>query len=265
MIGVYDRVIEIVVADCDTGFINSFCEYANAQIGFTVVDFISSGEKVIHSVKKNSPDVLILDALLPVVDGIGVLRRLQEYPNIKPVVIMASNFSQDIYVQTAMSLGADYYILKPVNLEFLFEQIRFLTRGGKSGVTNLQSAGLNTLIYDNQALSEEVTQILHELGIPAHLYGHNYLREAIIMVMHDRSMSTKLYKSVYPIIGRKYGKSAASVEKAMRNALDIAWLRGKTDLLDDLFSYTISINKGRATNSEFIALIADKLSLKFTG
>lgn len=262
----YDKVIDIVIADSDTKFINTFCEYVKGEIGLSVVDFVNSGEDVLTSLKRNKPDVLILDALLPVVDGLGVLRRLQNHPGLKPLIIMASNFSQDIYVQTAMSLGADYYMLKPINFEYLFEQIRFLARGTKAGLpTPMQSAGINALIYDNQAMSEEITKILHQLGVPAHLYGHNYLREAILMVLHDRSLATRLSKSVYPLIGRKYGKSIASVEKAMRNALDTAWLRGKTDLLNELFGYTISINKGRATNSEFISLIADKLSLKFSG
>ena len=265
MIHVYDKVIEIVIADSDTKFINTFCEYAKGEIGFSVVDYVNSGQDVISSVKRNNPDVLVLDALLPVVDGLGVLRRLQQQTCNKPITIMASNFSQDIYVQTAMSLGADYYILKPVNFEFLFEQIQFLTRGTRPSIpSNLKSTGVKSLLFDSQAMSEEITGILHQLGIPAHLFGHNYLREAILMVIHDRSLATKLSKAVYPVIARKYGKSTASVEKAMRNALDIAWERGKTDLLNDLFGYTININKGRATNSEFIALIADKLSLKYS-
>lgn len=262
----YDKVIEIVIADSDTNFINTFCEYAKGEIGFSVVDYVNSGQDVIPSVKRNDPDVLILDALLPVVDGLGVLRRLQNQTYNKPITIMTSNFSQDIYVQTAMSLGADYYLLKPINFEFLFEQIRFLTRGTRAGLSgSLKAQGIKSLLFDSKEISEEITKILHQLGIPAHLFGHNYLREAILMVVHDRSLATKLSKAVYPVIARKYGKSAASVEKAMRNALDIAWERGRTDLLNDLFGYTININKGRATNSEFIALIADKLSLKYSG
>ena len=108
----YEKVIEIVIADSDTNFINTFCEYAKGEIGFSIVDYVNSGQDVIPSVKKNDPDVLILDALLPVVDGLGVLEGCSTRHN-KPITIMTSNFSQDIYVQTAMSLGADYYLLKP--------------------------------------------------------------------------------------------------------------------------------------------------------
>ena len=259
-------MIRVLLADDNRDFCEILKEYISKEEDFEIVGTAKDGLEAINLISRTTPDVLILDALLPVVDGLGVLRRLQNQTYNKPITIMTSNFSQDIYVQTAMSLGADYYLLKPINFEFLFEQIRFLTRGTRAGLSgSLKAQGIKSLLFDSKEISEEITKILHQLGIPAHLFGHNYLREAILMVVHDRSLATKLSKAVYPVIARKYGKSAASVEKAMRNALDIAWERGRTDLLNDLFGYTININKGRATNSEFIALIADKLSLKYSG
>ncbi len=258
-----DRLLSILVADADEMFTKSLCALLETQKDMKLTGVVRTGEQVIPMVEQNRPDVLIMDMVLPVVDGLGVLKSLKKLPGPNPLVMMVSCVGQEVCTRSAMSLGASYYLLKPVDRNLLLERIRDLC-GHRDPLPadRASESGGASLVSDNSVWRKRATRLLHEIGIPAHLSGHNYLRDAILLVLQDREAIYHMTKEVYPTIGSKYGKTPGSVEKAIRTALDVAWLRGRTEVLDEIFRFTVSAQKGRPTNSEFVALVADRLELE---
>ena len=223
------------------------------------------------------PDLVILDIIMPHLDGLGVLEKLNNMNlNKMPRVIILSAVGQDKITQKAIKLGADYYVVKPFDMDVFIKRIRDMfnsTESSEQSVNRL--AQQNTMVSretisqqvapeksEPQDLETEITNIIHEIGVPAHIKGYMYLREAITMVVNDMELLSAVTKELYPSIAKKYNTTASRVERAIRHAIEVAWGRGQVEAINKLFGYTINTEKGKPTNSEFIAIIADKLRLK---
>jgi two-component system response regulator (stage 0 sporulation protein A) len=275
-----NKKIGIVIADSDTTYTGNLKSYIDSEENMEVSRIVSSGDLVNAALEETGADVLIMDIILPVLDGFFVLRQLEKLSKRPSLVIVASVIGHELLVRKAAEAGADYYVLKPLNYQTFVERIKFLSNIYVSKDSCRENRDLSAtvpilsfptasavsdgpLIIEKPILNvkKETTRLLHEIGVPANLKGHNYLRDAVLMVLEDRKLINSVTKTIYPSIGQRYDTSACSVERAIRTALETAWTRGKTEILNNLFGFTVNINKGKPTNAEFIALIADKLSL----
>ncbi|WP_407058465.1 sporulation transcription factor Spo0A [Paracerasibacillus soli] len=229
-----------------------------------VVGTAYSGKECLEVIDNLEPDVLILDIIMPHVDGLAVLGMLKERSNKQPNVIMLTAFGQEEVMKKAVDLGAAYFILKPFDLEHLADQIRQVN-GNKTLYTATAStrgqSGVNQH-KEKMDLEASITNIIHEIGVPAHIKGYMYLREAITMVYNDVELLGSITKVLYPDIAKKFNTTASRVERAIRHAIEVAWNRGNVESISALFGYTVSVSKTKPTNSEFIAMVADRLRLE---
>ena len=210
--------------------------------------------------------------IMPHVDGLGVLERVNDSKmERKPLFIMLSAVGQDKITQKAISLGAQYYIVKPFEIKLLIKRIRELKFYQPAPIKgNYMTREIKTQYIDiapedkknEENLEALVTNVIHEVGVPAHIKGYQYLREAIMMVIGDIDVINQITKQLYPEIAKKYKTTPSRVERAIRHAIEVAWGRGQQDTVENIFGYTVSAAKGKPTNSEFIAMIADKLRLE---
>lgn len=263
-----EKKINVVIADDNREFGEILSEYLSSHNDIEVVGVAKDGLEALDIIDKTNPDVAILDIIMPHLDGLGVLEKINLSQNEKkPLCIMLTAVGQDKITQRAMSLGAEYYIVKPFDMNILVNRIREInmTSPGKvlfkSGFTpdKHKSPYVNTNI---KSLETEVTNIIHEIGVPAHIKGYQYLRDAIIMVIKDIEVINSITKLLYPSIAKMYSTTPSRVERAIRHAIEVAWSRGQVETIDALFKYTVNVGKGKPTNSEFIAMIADKLRLE---
>ncbi len=250
-------MLSVFVADDNREFSELLIEYLEQQPDIRVTGNAYNGREALELVAKNPPDVLLLDIIMPHLDGLGVLQELNnlDMPR-RPRVVMLTAFGQEDITRRAVELGASYYVLKPFNMEVLVERIRMLGNG-KSPLPVLpqhRSARKNSLESD-------VTAIIHEIGIPAHIKGYQYLREAIMMVVEEVDLLGSVTKILYPRIAEKFDTTSSRVERAIRHAIEVAWSRNNLDTIRKFFGYTINTERGKPTNSEFIALVADRLRL----
>lgn len=266
--------IQILLADDNRDFSEILKEYLNKQPDMEVVGMAANGLEACELIKAKEPDVLILDVIMPYLDGIGVLEKINEmHLSKRPLSVMLSAVGQDKITERALSLGAEYYIVKPFDMDTLTMRIRQLksmysavqASSRPMSTTSMQSHQiLSTPVSAPTAhtLETEVTNVIHEIGIPAHIKGYQYLRDAIIMAINDMDILNSITKQLYPNIAKNYNTTPSRVERAIRHAIEVAWSRGKMDTIDKLFGYTVNNGKGKPTNSEFIALIADRLRLE---
>lgn len=267
--------ITVLIADDNGDFSATLANYINAEEDFELIGVARDGIEAYDLIKITQPDIVLLDVIMPRLDGLGVLEKINESGMEKmPLCIMLSAVGQDKITQKAINLGAQYYIVKPFEIDVLIKRIK--------EVKNLQSIGQikNNIPYyakeikssyieitSNDIKSEEnlealVTNVIHEVGVPAHIKGYQYLREAIIMVVNNIDIINQITKQLYPEIAHKYHTTASRVERAIRHAIEVAWGRGQQDVVESIFGYTVNAAKGKPTNSEFIAMIADKLRLE---
>lgn len=227
-----------------------------------------NGEELLKEIRKNQPDVVVLDIIMPKLDGLAVMERVSEDSKItkKPYFIVVSAIGQEGITEDAFNLGANYYILKPFDNNTLLNRIKYIKNNlGRHPANN------NTKKQNEQnrkedlslSLESDVTEIIHEIGVPAHIKGYQYLRDSILLAIDDIDMLNCITKVLYPTIAKKYDTTSSRVERAIRHAIEVAWTRGKVEVLDALFGYTINNGKGKPTNSEFIALISDKIRLDY--
>ncbi|WP_106769941.1 sporulation transcription factor Spo0A [Paenibacillus faecalis] len=260
--------IEVLLADDNREFTNLLGEYISDQQDMIVTGVAYNGEEVLSMIEETGkvPDVLILDIIMPHLDGLGVLERLRDMNlSPQPKVIMLTAFGQENITQRAVQLGASYYILKPFDMEVLASRIRQLV-----GVPNSMSASSSFSSLKSNVvpmgkgknLDANITSIIHEIGVPAHIKGYQYLREAITMVYNNIEILGSITKTLYPAIAEKFKTTPSRVERAIRHAIEVAWTRGNIDSISHLFGYTINISKSKPTNSEFIAMVADKLRIE---
>ncbi len=261
-----ERKIQIVIADDNKEFSDILCEYLNSQGDIEVVGMAKDGNEACDLITDRMPDIAILDIIMPHLDGLGVLEKLRGVQLKKrPLFIILSAVGQDKITQRALALGAEYYIVKPFDMDVLVSRIRQLKDSNHNPVIRSEHMMETKSSYHvpvQRNLEVEVTNIMHEIGVPAHIKGYQYLRDAIMMVVKDLDIINSITKQLYPSIAREYNTTPSRVERAIRHAIEVAWSRGQVDAIDSLFGYTVSIGKGKPTNSEFIAMVADKLRLE---
>lgn len=259
--------IKILVADDNKDFCSILSEYLEMQDDFEVVGMAKDGIEALDLIASKRPDVVILDIIMPHLDGLGVLEKLNNMNLEKiPKIIVLSAVGQDKITQKSLALGAEYYVVKPFDMDVFAKRIRE-SMGLISPIIEkkgfLQSSSIS--LSSNkpaQDLESAITGIIHEIGVPAHIKGYIYLREAITMVVNNMELLSAVTKELYPSIARKYNTTSSRVERAIRHAIEVAWGRGRVDVINNLFGYTIHNDKGKPTNSEFIAMVADKLRLE---
>ena len=262
--------IRILIADDNYEFGMTLKNYLANDNSMEVVGIARDGEEAYSNILNLKPDVVLLDVIMPHLDGIGVLEKLsQSKIDFNPTKIMISAVGQDKITQKAITLGADYYIVKPFDISLLIQRIKEIKNEDPEKMKNImltREIKSQYITMKNQKNQENlealVTNIIHEVGVPAHIKGYQYLREAIIMVVSNIDMINQITKQLYPDIASKYHTTPSRVERAIRHAIEVAWGRGRQDVVENIFGYTVSATKGKPTNSEFIAMIADKLRLE---
>ena len=248
-----DNHTSVIIADNSEEFSSSLTAALHQTDRFHVLDTASDGERALALLTERKPDILVLDLMLAKKDGISVLKAIstQEY---KPTVLATSGFVTDYVASAAANLGVRYLMLKPCDMSALVERLEEI-RGGENlrrPVQPATPANIETM----------VTGIIHEIGVPAHIKGYQYLREAIIIAVNDMDVINAITKVLYPQVAKTFQTTPSRVERAIRHAIEVAWDRGDLDTLQRFFGYTVSNTKGKPTNSEFIALIADRLQLQ---
>lgn len=256
-----NKKIKLLIVEDNKEFCDLLEEYFSSQSDFEVAGIAYNGKDALDLMTEHQPDIVLLDIIMPYLDGIGVLERLNSLNiPIKSKIIMLTAFGQDSITQRAMELGATYYMMKPLEMDVLSDRIRQMFNGpAPSPRPNISTAKPNK----PKSLEMEVTNIIHEIGIPAHIRGYLYLRDAILLVVENISLLNAVTKELYPAIAKKYDTTASRVERAIRHAIELAWDRGNVNYLNDVFGHTVRIDKGKPTNSEFIAIIADKLRIEY--
>ena len=265
----------ILISDDNQEFSTTLATYLKNQEDMTVIGRAKDGNEALDMISNLMPDVVLLDVIMPHLDGIGVLEQMNMIKlNKKPICIMLSAVGQDKVTRRAIELGAEYYVVKPFDIDLLITRIRELKNYKPSSQNNnfiSREIGISKPQYidipNNPANKEEniealVTNVIHEVGVPAHIKGYQYLREAIIMVINDIDVINQITKCLYPQIANKFHTTPSRVERAIRHAIEVAWGRGEQKTVENIFGYTISAAKGKPTNSEFIAMISDKLRLE---
>ena len=263
--------ISVVIADDNKEFCSILNDYLLNQKDIVVTGIAKDGREALTLIEEKQPDLVVLDIIMPHLDGLGVLERLNSMNLTKfPRIVVLSAVGQDKITQRAITLGADYYVVKPFDMDIFTKRIRDMFNDsllGNDEPVKKQVAMTTTEMITAPSrgpvdLETEITNIIHEIGVPAHIKGYMYLREAITMVVNDMELLSAVTKELYPSIAKKYNTTASRVERAIRHAIEVAWSRGKVDTINQLFGYTVHTTKGKPTNSEFIAMIADKLRLE---
>lgn len=270
-----NKKIRILIADDNDEFCIILKDYLNNEENFDVVGIAKNGIEALKLISESKPDLVILDIIMPHLDGLGVLEKLNlnKDSELAPKVIVLSAVGQDKITQNAIKLGVDYYVLKPFDMDVFIRRIKemfsitleqkyFVQKQDNvihSAYSDLDDSSRQVESVD---LESEITSIIHEIGVPAHIKGYFYLREAISMVVNDIELLSAVTKELYPSIARKYNTTSSRVERAIRHAIEVAWSRGQIESINKIFGYTIHNEKGKPTNSEFIAMVADRLRLK---
>ncbi len=251
-------MIKIAFADDNKIFCDSLKEYFSLHEGFQVCGTAYDGLSALDLIEKSSPDVVVLDMVMPNLDGLGVLEQIPTKKLArKPVTIMLTAFGNEQQTKRAVELGASYYIAKPFDLPLLEKRIKQVVFNNTDSVVN----SAFPLAEEPPNLELEVTRAIHAIGVPAHVKGYHYIRDAIIFVIKDINLLGAITKELYPLVGEKHNTTASRVERAIRHAIELAWDRGNVEVINKCFGYTINVERGKPTNSEFIALIADKLRM----
>ncbi len=257
--------ISILVADDNREFCNVIMEFIENQPDMRIAGVATNGVEACEMIEELLPDVVILDIIMPHLDGIGVLERLNCMRHLKkrPKVLMFTAIGYDHITQKIVELGADYYIMKPFDMETMAQRIRQLTASNFStgeaySLANAKSNGKE----DSFDLSAEVTRLLHGMGIPANIKGYQYVREAIIMVTGEIQLLGNVTKTLYPNLAAKFKTTPSRVERAIRHAIEVAWNKGDIEFIEKIFDHTVDKNKGKPSNSAFIARVAERLRLE---
>ncbi len=252
-----EHTTTVLIADSAEDFCTGLANALQRADGFQVVGTAQDGDQAVRMITEKRPQVLVLDMMLPKKDGIGVLKAIAGLER-KPIVLATSAFMTEYVSASAASLGVRYMMLKPCDANALVERLEEI-RSGEN--LRLPTQRRN----DKLSIESMVTGIIHEIGVPAHIKGYQYLREAIIIAVNDMDVINAITKVLYPQVAKTFQTTPSRVERAIRHAIEVAWDRGDLDTLQRFFGYTVSNTKGKPTNSEFIALIADKLQLQLKG
>ena len=250
-----EQAIKILIADENSDFRVS-CKDNLERLGFRAIEFVSNGEDVENKIRFSRPDVVIIDAWLSKADCVKIISRVKDMTTPPSFIVVSVVNNANIFAE-ATEAGAEYCLVKPLDYLSLKERIIRITsqkhsNAGKSHIVKATSADMET----------QITKIIHQIGVPAHIKGYQYLRTAILMAIEDNNIINSVTKILYPSVAQKYSTTSSRVERAIRHAIEVAWDRGDIDTLNAYFGYTIQNNRGKPTNSEFIAMSADNLRLK---
>lgn len=259
--------LDVVIADDNERILQVLGDVLSRDNEIEVVGKAKNGEEAINIITEKQPDVVLIDIIMPKFDGLAVMEKVNSQPDMKkkPVFIVMSAVGREAITNDAFELGACYYIMKPFDNEMVLSRVKHVrnTLRRKNIEPRKINAFENKKDYIERNLETDVTNIIHEVGVPAHIKGYQFLRDAIMMSINDMEMLNSITKVLYPTIARKNNTTPSRVERAIRHAIEVAWTRGKMDTIDELFGYTVNNGKGKPTNSEFIALIADKIRLEY--
>lgn len=259
--------LNIAIADDNERMVNLLGTLIRDDSELELVGQADNGKDIYDIIKEKEPDVVLLDIIMPKVDGLTIMKRVNQDSSMKkhPAFIVISAVGQEQITEDAFNLGACYYIMKPFDNELILNRIKHFrdNRTRRPGAIRKPEVQDFSIELKNRNLEMDVTSIIHEIGVPAHIKGYQYLRDAIIMSVEDMEMLNSITKILYPTIAKKHQTTPSRVERAIRHAIEVAWSRGKMDTIDELFGYTVSTGKGKPTNSEFVALIADKIRLEY--
>ena len=256
--------LSVAIADDNQKILNVLGEIISADKELDLVGKAKNGEEMCQIIKEKQPDVVLLDLIMPKMDGLTVMDKVSQDRSVRkrPYFIVITAVGQEKITEDAFNKGANYYIMKPFNNQMLLERIKSVRNAARASERRFED-GQAENGGTGENLETRVTNMLHEIGIPAHIKGYHYLRDAIIMAVNDMDVLNAITKILYPTVAKKYQTTSSRVERAIRHAIEVAWSRGKLDTLDELFGYTVSTGKGKPTNSEFIALIADTIRLEY--
>lgn len=240
-------------------------EIINSDSELDLIGTAQDGEEGYQLIKEKQPDIVLLDIIMPKMDGLSVMEKINQDATMekRPEIIIVSAIGNESIAENAFALGANYYIMKPFEKQKIIERIKSIRKTKLAVKSECLPKEYEIAPEPERNLEEDVTNIIHEIGVPAHIKGYQYLRDAIIMVVNDIEMLNSITKILYPTIAKKHQTTPSRVERAIRHAIEVAWSRGKMDTIDELFGYTVHNEKGKPTNSEFIALIADKIRLEY--
>ena len=239
---------KVIIADANESFRAMLREIIEQDGGFTVAASVGDGRSALEQVRELAPDLLILDVVLPELDGFGVLDQLRREELPVRTMIVSAFFTEQV-VSEALGKGAAYFMPKPFENTALLDRMRAVCQPAQPTA-------------HTKNLKNMVTDIIHEIGVPAHIKGYQYLREAILIAVEDMDVINAVTKVLYPEVARRFSTTPSRVERAIRHAIEVAWDRGDLETLQKFFGYTVSNTKGKPTNSEFIAMIADRLVLE---
>lgn len=247
---------KILLAD-DNGEFGQNCSGILRSYGFEVFLVPKDGAEVITQIEKINPDVVLIDIFMPHTDALGVLKAIEGMRlSAKPLVMIMSSMDNPRFEREVLAAGADYYFIKPFDIDMLAERIIQLSGWNKGGQDHIIP------MTSEPDLEVVVSDIMHQIGVPAHIKGYQYLREAIILAINDTEMMNSVTKQLYPTVAKTFNTTSSRVERAIRHAIEVAWDRGDVEVLSSYFGYTIHNTRGKPTNSEFIAMISDKLRLR---
>ncbi|GFN35434.1 sporulation transcription factor Spo0A [Tepidimicrobium xylanilyticum] len=260
----------VLIADDNREFCEILSKFLSREGEFEVVGIAKDGLEALDKIKEERIDILILDIIMPHLDGLAVLEAIHALElNKTPKIVVLSAVGQDQITQKAIELGADYYVVKPFDFNIFIKRLKQISGASdkepmtpKRDYVKIPKPDGSMNIDMTKSLEARITNIIHEIGVPAHIKGYLYLREAILMVIQDIELLGAVTKELYPSIATKFKTTPSRVERAIRHAIEVAWTRGKVDTIENIFGYTVNTNKGKPTNSEFIAMVADKLRLE---
>ena len=270
----HKSAIDVLIADDNEELCQLVGQFIRQQEDLNLIGTVHDGRELMHELEDEAPDIILLDIVMPRLDGIGVLERMKKRNfSSKPRVLVLTAFGQEQITRRAFELGADYFILKPFDLNLLAKRIREIVRGDEIEQASSPAVkknfstrtGANSGQEENSAVFDpvsEITSIIQSVGIPANIKGYRYIRTAISMVVENVDMMEAVTKELYPAVADEYDTTASRVERAIRHAIEVAWNRGNTDVMARYFGYTVDSRRGKPTNSEFIALIADRVRMK---
>ena len=258
--------LQVAIADDNERILQLLNNIISHDEEFEVVGKANNGEEAYNLIKEKEPDIMLLDIIMPKLDGLSVMEKVGKDPALKkkPEFIVITAIGQERITEDAFQLGASYYIMKPFDSDMVLNRMKHIGKGKHRTGENRKIAPYESKEqYIERNLETDVTNLIHEIGVPAHIKGYGYLRDAIILAVYDMEMLNSITKLLYPTIAKMHQTTPSRVERAIRHAIEVAWSRGKMDTIDALFGYTINTGKGKPTNSEFVALIADKIRLEY--
>ena len=257
--------LNVAIGDDNERVLDVLEELVKNDKELTLVGKATNGEEMYQIIKNKEPDVVLLDLIMPKMDGLSLMEEVYKNKNLRkyPQFIVITAVGQEKITEDAFKKGASYYIMKPFHHETVLSRIKDLQHNIQQDNFKVESTTVNSYKAPEESIEDRVTYMIKEIGIPAHIKGYHYLRDAVLMAVDDMDILNAVTKIMYPSVAKKYHTTSSRVERAIRHAIEVAWTRGRIEVIDTLFSYTVSNGKGKPTNSEFIAQIADTIHMEY--